>query len=351
MLGAQQQHRQQQQRDRGSSGELGLGRILEQAPDLGGHGVEAGGQREDRGRAEQRHRLQERDQRAGQHRGQRQRNGDAPRRHPHAAAENGGRVLEIARNAVERVRDQHEHVRERVAGDHEDQPAERIDVEQRLGAWIADGAAIELVEQPRVRRGEQFPGDRAEERRRDERGGHQRADGAAQRHVGARHQPAHRRCDHAADDGGRGRKDDGGDERVEEGRIGDKAGEVVERETARLVGQAEVGQPRHRQHDQHDQDRRKCDQDRPGEVEAGAALRGCGDGEGHCRASRAALFPSPACGRGCERPWGGARERVALRTEGATNFDPPPQPSPSSGEGAHRRSRQHSPSTNVRITP
>ena len=67
-------------------------------------------------------------------RGQRQRNGDAPRRHPHAAAENGGCVLEVAGNAVERVRDQHEHVRERVAGDDEDQPAERIDVEQRLGA-------------------------------------------------------------------------------------------------------------------------------------------------------------------------------------------------------------------------
>ena len=271
MLGPQQQHRQQHQRNRGSSGKLGLGRILEQAPDLGGHGVEAGGQREDRGRAEQRHRLQERDQRAGEHRGQRQRNGNAPRRHPHAAAENGGRVLEVAGNAFERVRDQHEYVRERVAGDHEDQSGQRVDVEQRLRARIADGAAVKLVDQAGIRRGEQFPGDCAEEWRRDEGGGHKRADRPAQRHVGAGHQPAHRRSDEAADHRGRGRENDGGDERLAEGGIGDKAGEVVEGQPARLVGQAEIGEPRHRQHDQHDQDRRKCDQDRPGEVEAAAA--------------------------------------------------------------------------------
>src|SRR6185312_489078 len=50
----------------GSGGrQLELWRILEQAPDFRRHGVEAGRQRQDRGRTEQRHRLQERDQRAG----------------------------------------------------------------------------------------------------------------------------------------------------------------------------------------------------------------------------------------------------------------------------------------------
>ena len=61
------------QRHRGGGGQFELGRILEQAPDLGGHGVEAGRQRQDRRRAEQRHRLKERDHRAGDQRGQRQR--------------------------------------------------------------------------------------------------------------------------------------------------------------------------------------------------------------------------------------------------------------------------------------
>ena len=132
MLGAQQHHGEHQQRQRGRGGELGLGRILEQAPDLRRHGVEAGRQRQDRGRAEQRHRLQERDQRAGEQRRQRERHGDAPRRDPGAAAEDRGRVLQVARNAVERVRHQHEDIREGVAGDDEDQPGERVDVEQLL---------------------------------------------------------------------------------------------------------------------------------------------------------------------------------------------------------------------------
>ena len=119
-LRLQQQDGQQQQRQRGGGGEFELRRILEQAPDLGGHGVEAGRQRQDRRRAEQRHRLQERDQRAGDQRRQRQRNGDAPRRGPGLAAEDRGGVLEIARHAVERVGDQHEHKGKGVAGDDED---------------------------------------------------------------------------------------------------------------------------------------------------------------------------------------------------------------------------------------
>ena len=191
-----------EQRQRGRGGKLRLRRILEQAPDLGGHGVEAGRHRQDRGRAEQRHGLEERDQRAGQQRRQRQRNGDAPRGDPGAAAEDRGGVLELARRAVERIGDQHEHIGEGVAGDDEDQPGERIDVEQMLVRLRAGQRAVELVEQAGVRRRQQLPGDGAEERRRHERGRHQEPHGAAERHVGARHQPAHRRRHRAADQAG-----------------------------------------------------------------------------------------------------------------------------------------------------
>ena len=83
MSSALQQHDgQHQQRQRGRGRQFELGRILEQAPDLGGHGVKAGRQRQDRRRAEQRHGLQKRDQRARHQGRQRQRNRDAPRRHP-----------------------------------------------------------------------------------------------------------------------------------------------------------------------------------------------------------------------------------------------------------------------------
>ncbi len=53
---------EQQQRHRRGGSQFELRRILEQAPDLRGDGVEAGRQRQDRGRAEQGHRLQEGDQ-------------------------------------------------------------------------------------------------------------------------------------------------------------------------------------------------------------------------------------------------------------------------------------------------
>ena len=177
----------------------GLRRILEQAPDLGGHGVEARRQRQDGRRSEQRHRLQEGDQRAGEQRRHGERDRHPARRGPGAAAEDRGGVLEVGRNAVERVGDEHEHVGEGVAGDDEDQAGQRVDVEQILVLLRAGDGAEGLVEQPAVGRRQQLPGDGAEKRRGDERGRHQRPHGPAQRHVGARHQPAHRRRDQAAD--------------------------------------------------------------------------------------------------------------------------------------------------------
>src|SRR4029077_19002870 len=80
LLPLQQQNGQNQKRHGRRRRKLELRRILEQAPYLGGHGVEAGRQRKDRRRAEQGHGLQKRDQRASDKRGQRQGNRDAPRR-------------------------------------------------------------------------------------------------------------------------------------------------------------------------------------------------------------------------------------------------------------------------------
>ena len=153
--------------------------------------------------------------------GSAKRNRHAPRRGPGLAAEDRGRVLQFARHVVERVGDQHEHEGKSVAGDHEDDPGQRIDVEQRIGIRAGEDA-IELVEQPAVRRRQKFPGDRAEKRRRHEGGRHQRADGLPPRHVRARHQPADRRGDHAADRRGRGGDDRGGEQRIEEIRIGEQ---------------------------------------------------------------------------------------------------------------------------------
>ena len=61
-LRAQQRYRDQQQRQRHRSGQAELRWKLEQAPDLGGHRVDACRQRQDRRCPEQRHRLQKCDQ-------------------------------------------------------------------------------------------------------------------------------------------------------------------------------------------------------------------------------------------------------------------------------------------------
>ena len=65
----------------------------------------------------------------------------APRRGPGLAAEDGGSVLQLARHVVERIGHQHEHEGEGVAGDHEDDPGHRIDVEQMLVGIRAGHAA------------------------------------------------------------------------------------------------------------------------------------------------------------------------------------------------------------------
>jgi hypothetical protein len=200
---------------------------------------------------------------------QRQRNRDAPRGGPGAAAENGGGVFQFAGHVVECVGHQHEHEGEGVAGDHEDDAGQRIDVEQMLVALGAGQEAKELVEESAVRRGQQFPGDGAEERRRDEGGGDERANELAARHVRARHQPSHRCGNQAADDGGAGRDDRGRQQRIEEVGIGEQRDEVLQRHVISLVGQAVDQKPRHREHDQDDHDGGEQPQHRLGPVDPG----------------------------------------------------------------------------------
>jgi hypothetical protein len=102
--------------------------------------------------AEQRHGLQERHQGAGDQRRQRQRNRHAPRRGPGLAAKDGGGVFQLAGHVVQRVGDQHKHEGEGVAGDHEDDPSQRIDVEQMFAGVESGQGAIQLIEQSRVGR-------------------------------------------------------------------------------------------------------------------------------------------------------------------------------------------------------
>ena len=201
MFGAQQKDREDQQRQRCRRRQFGFRRKLEQAPDLGGHGVEAGRQRQDRRRTEQSHRLQERDQGAGKQRRQHQRNGDAARGVPAAAAEDRRGVFQFAGRAVERVGDQHEDVRKRVARNNEDDAFKRIDVEDVRVLFGAGDGSIDLVQQAAVRRSQQLPGDGAEKGWRDEGGGDQRADERTKWQIGTCHQPAHWRGHGAADDG------------------------------------------------------------------------------------------------------------------------------------------------------
>ena len=241
--------------------------------------MEAGRDRQDGRRAEQRHRLQEGDERPGKQRRQGERDGDAPRRGPGAAAENGGCVFEVAGNAVKCVRDQHEDVRKRIGGDYEDHARERIDVEEVLVRGSAGRRPVDLVEQPAVRRRQQLPGNRAEKGRRHERSRDQRAHGAAQRHIRARDEPTHGRGEGAADDARAGRQDERRRQRIEECGIGDESLEIVEGKGAIAVDQAEINEPRHRQEDQHAQERRKENQDRRGKIDSlcagGAQRRQC----------------------------------------------------------------------------
>ena len=137
--------------------------------------------------------------------------------------------------------------------------------------------AVELVEQAGIGRRQQLPGDGAEERRRHERGRHQRAHGLA-RTAG--------RCAPPASPSARrrgSRRSMALVARISVVNIGARnSGSVISVaklssvKCAGLVDHAVVDQPRHRQHDQHAQQRGERDQHRPGQIDPErAALPAC----------------------------------------------------------------------------
>jgi hypothetical protein len=111
-------------------------RELEERPDLGRHRLHAGGKGEDRGRAEKRHRLQERDQETGEEGGRDERQRDVHRRLQERRAKDRRCLFEIARNEVEAVGDEREHVGKGVERHHEHHPQ----AEKMLMSGVASNA-------------------------------------------------------------------------------------------------------------------------------------------------------------------------------------------------------------------
>ena len=104
LLHEEQQRGREQQRDRDRRRQLHLRRELEERPHLRGDRVEAGGQREDRRRAEQRERLEHGQDEAAHDRGRHERQRDRQRHAEAAGAVNGRGVLQIGGDQRERVR-------------------------------------------------------------------------------------------------------------------------------------------------------------------------------------------------------------------------------------------------------
>ena len=102
-----------EERHRVGGRHLHAGRELEHLPEGGGHDLEARGQRDEGGGAEERDRLEERHDERAQDRGQGQRQGH-PERGAQAPAPRvlaASSISEEIRSSAERVN--HEHVRER----------------------------------------------------------------------------------------------------------------------------------------------------------------------------------------------------------------------------------------------
>ena len=271
-----------QQRHCRGRGQVRLRRMLKQGPDLGRDDVEAGRHREDRRHAELCQRLDESDKPAGQQRRQYHRQRHPAQRVPAAAAKDRRGVLEIGRNVVERVRDQHEDIRKAVAGHREDDAVRGVDVDDMLVFAEPEPLAGEPVEDAAVRCGEDFPGDRAEKGRGHERGGDKGANEPAQRQVGARHQPGERQGRRR-----RPQRNAGGDFECRqiwsrEARIGRQAHEIGRSQRAVIVGDAVPDEPSERQQNQAAQKQREQDHDRSRQVDrADCPFTGARQRDGH----------------------------------------------------------------------
>ena len=161
--------------------------------------MEARRQRDQRGCAEQRDRLEEADDQPAHDRRHHQRQGDAQCGLERAGAQDVGGVLHLRGDEVERRIDEDEDVRKRRDRDHEDQSRHGIDVEHAVAG--AGRRHPQFVEPAGVGAGEQDPADRAEIGRRDEGAEHHEAHEGFRRHVGARDRPCDGNPEHAGEQG------------------------------------------------------------------------------------------------------------------------------------------------------
>ena len=240
------EHEHERQRGRQSV----FRRIIEQRVDAGRQREDAGGQPDDRLRAEQGERIHEREQRAGEDRGRNQRSGDRERGAQLAGAENLRRLLVGGIDREERARGQKIDERERVHDRHEHQPRHGEDVEGEPGQ--AGGVAHQHVDQPGIGAEQIGQRDGGEKRRRQigERGG--QLNERLARHVGAAHRPCQHQAENQAEQARPGAEDQRILERGEIEASGQDLAEMIEAEPILALDAAEQ-QRQQRQHHEHDE--------------------------------------------------------------------------------------------------
>src|ERR1044071_17162 len=121
----------EQQRHGERRGEIEPRGILEEGPDLRRDRVDPRRQSEDGGGAEERKRVEKRDDEAADQRGRGERQRDRERDLPLVRAEDVRRVLEVRRDELGDVGDHREDIRKAVERHHEDEPFDREDIEER----------------------------------------------------------------------------------------------------------------------------------------------------------------------------------------------------------------------------
>ena len=268
-LEPEERHRDGQQRHRVGRGHLDLRWELEELPEHRGHHLEAAGQRDERGHAEQRDGFQEGDDEGGHDRGQRERQRDAQRPAHDAGAEGGGRVVHLGGDQVERSAREDEDIRIGIGGDDEDEARHAVDVE-RPGAGARERHP-HAVEPAGVGPGEQDPGDGAEVVGDDEGAEDGRPHEALARHIGPRHRPRHGHAEEHAQHANGEADHERIDERLDVAPPPERAQVVRQRQGATLrILERDPEQPRERIDHQHEQ---QGNEQQPDETRAVHALR------------------------------------------------------------------------------
>jgi hypothetical protein len=262
-------HRDGEQRHRVGGGHLDLRRELEELPEHRRHHLEAAGQRDEGGHAEQRDGFQEGDDEGRHDRGQRERQRDAQRPAQDAGAEGRGRVVHLGGDQVECSAREDEDVGIRVRRDDEHQPRHAVDI-QRAGGGARRGHP-HAVEPAGIRPREQDPGDGAEVVGDDEGAQDGRPHEALARHVGPRHRPRHGHAEEHAQHADGKADHERIDERLDVAPAPERAQVVRERQRAAIrILERDPEQPRERIDHEHEQ---QGHEQQPDETRAVHALR------------------------------------------------------------------------------